>query len=183
MKLIIGLGNPDKKYENTRHNLGQKIIIDYVKEFYNSSLIKKTNLSAKIYETGQGTDKTIFAISTDYMNLSGITVQKIAKFYKISPQDIYIIHDDLDLPTGEYKIQFDRGPAGHNGIKSIIENLNTQQFNRIRVGIDKPQSSVASGVRDPVEDYVLLPFTPEEKNTIDSLTPKIFDEIKNILGR
>lgn len=172
MKLIIGLGNPDKRYQNTRHNLGQKIIIDYVKEFYNSSLITKPNLSAKIYEIGQGTDKTIFAISTDYMNLSGITVQKIAKFYKISPQDIYIVHDDLDLEIGDFKIQFDRGPAGHNGIKSVIENLSTQQFNRIRVGISK---------KDPVEDYVLLPFTPEEKNIIDSLTPKIFEEIDKIL--
>lgn len=180
MKLIIGLGNPGKKYENTRHNLGQKIVIEYVGTHHDASLQEKPNLSAKIYETGQGTDKTIFAISTDYMNLSGITVQKITNFYKISPQDIYVIHDDLDLPAGEYKIQFDRGPAGHNGIKSIIENLKTQQFNRIRIGIGKPKSSVASSTEDPVEDDVLLSFTLEEKNIINSIIPEIFKEISKI---
>ena len=83
MKLIIGLGNPDKKYQNTRHNLGQKFIIDYVEKFYKSSLINKPNLSAKIYEIGQGIDKTIFAIPTEYMNNSGLTIQKIIQFYKI----------------------------------------------------------------------------------------------------
>ena len=175
MKLIVGLGNPDKKYQNTRHNLGQKIIIDYVEKFYKTSLINKPNLSAKIYEIGQGSDKTIFAIPAEYMNNSGITVQKISQFYKISPLDIYVIHDDLDLPIGEYRVQFDRGPAGHNGIKSIIENLGTQQFNRIRIGIGKSQNNI------PVEDYVLQPFSSEEKDIINTLTPEIFEEIKNIL--
>jgi len=175
MKLIVGLGNPDKKYQNTRHNLGQKIIIDYVEKFYKTSLINKPNLSAKIYEIGQGSDKTIFAIPTEYMNNSGITVQKIVNFYKILPQDVYIIHDDLDIELGDSKWQFDRGPAGHNGIKSIIENLGTQQFNRIRIGIGKPQNNT------PVEDYVLQPFSLEEQNTIKTLIPKIFEEIKNIL--
>jgi peptidyl-tRNA hydrolase, PTH1 family len=174
MKLIIGLGNPDKKYQNTRHNLGQKIIIDYVNKFYKTSLKKKTNLSSKIYETGQGTNKIIFAIPTEYMNNSGLTVQKIANFYKITPQNIYIVHDDLDLSVGEYKIQFDRGPAGHNGIKSIIENLNTQQFNRIRIGIDKPQNNI------PTEDYVLKPFLKEEKDKIENITTEIFSEITQL---
>ncbi|MDD4135487.1 MAG: aminoacyl-tRNA hydrolase [Candidatus Shapirobacteria bacterium] len=174
MKLIIGLGNPDKKYQNTRHNLGQKIVKEYVETFYKTSLTNKSNLSSQIYEIGQGSDKTIFAIPTEYMNNSGITVQKIAQFYKISPLNINIIHDDLDLPVGDYKIQFDRGPAGHNGIKSIIENLGTQQFHRIRIGIGKSQNNI------PVEDYVLQPFSSEEKDIINTLTPEIFEEIKNI---
>ena len=175
MKLIIGLGNPDKQYEKTRHNFGQKIVQQYVETFYKTPLITKSNLLAKIYETGQGTNKIIFAISTGYMNNSGLTVQKIAQFYKISPQNIYITHDDLDLPIGEYRIQFDRGPAGHNGIKSTIENIKTQEFHRIRLGIGKPQNNI------PIEDYVLLPFSKEELNIINDLTPKIFEEINNIL--
>lgn len=174
MKLIIGLGNPDKKYQNTRHNLGQKFVIDYVEKFYKSSLINKPNLSAKIYETGQGTNKTIFAISNEYMNNSGITLQKITQFYKISPQDVYVVHDDLDLELGDFKIQFDRGPAGHNGVKSIIENLKTQQFNRIRIGIGKPQPNI------PIEDYVLQSFSNEEKNNLENITTEIFNVIKNI---
>ncbi len=183
MKLIIGLGNPDKKYENTRHNLGQKIVIDFLKK-QNLELKKIPKLSAQLSElpcrdarSGVSTkfnNKILIGITTEYMNNSGLSVQKITKFYKISPQDIYIIHDDLDLPVGDFKIQFDRGPAGHNGIKSIIENLNTQQFNRIRVGISKASDNI------PVEDYVLLPFTSEEKIIIDSLIPKIFTEISKI---
>jgi PTH1 family peptidyl-tRNA hydrolase len=176
MKLIVGLGNPDKKYQNTRHNLGQKIITDFVRAWRDMPFITKPNLSSQIFEIGQGSDKTIFAIPTEYMNNSGITVQKISQFYKISPLNIYVVHDDLDLSVGDYKIQFDRGPAGHNGIKSIIENLGTQQFNRIRIGIGKSQNNI------PVEDYVLQPFSSEEKDTINTLTPEIFEEIKNILG-
>jgi PTH1 family peptidyl-tRNA hydrolase len=106
------------------------------------------------------------------MNNSGITIQKICQFYKISSQDVYVVHDDLDLPTGESKIQFDRGPAGHNGIKSIIEHLHTQAFHRLRIGIDKPNSPI------PTEDYVLQPFSPSEqeiiKQTLDKITSKIF---------
>jgi PTH1 family peptidyl-tRNA hydrolase len=175
MKLIIGLGNPDKKYQNTRHNLGQKIIQQYV-ETLHASLTTKLKLSAKIYECkGESCARpTIIAITTDYMNNSGLSVQKISNFYKISPSNLYVLHDDLDLPVGEYKIQFDRGPAGHNGIKSIIENLGTQQFNRIRIGIGKPQSNV------PTEDYVLQPFSKEENDIISNLIPEIFKKIDDL---
>ena len=137
-------------------------------------MTNKANLLAQIYETGQGINKTIFAVSTGYMNNSGLTVQKIAQFYKISPNDIYIIHDDLDLPVGEYKIQFDRGPAGHNGIKSVIENLDTQQFNRVRIGISKSQNNI------PIEDYVLLPFSTEEEKIINNIVPEINNYIKQL---
>lgn len=182
MKLFFGLGNPDKKYQNTRHNLGQKNILDYVRVNYDLPLQKKSSLDAEILEIGQGSNKNIFAISTGYMNNSGIPVQKISQFYKISPANIYIVHDDLDLEIGDYRIQFDRGPAGHNGIKSIIEHLGTQQFNRIRIGIGKPKSSVVSGVGDPAEDYVLQPFSSEESAIINSITPKIFEEITKIIN-
>ena len=185
MKLIVGLGNPDKKYQNTRHNLGSNILKQFVETLHATSLTIKTKLSAQIYDCTGGpmcppNHKTIFAIPTEYMNNSGLTVQKIAKFYKISPQDIYIIQDDLDLEVGDYKIQFDRGSAGHNGIKSIIENLGTQAFHRIRVGIGHPQSSVAHGAGDPVEDYVLQPFSKEEKEKIKNITTEIFTVINNL---
>lgn len=176
MKLIFGLGNPGKEYQNTRHNLGQRIITQYVRAIHESPLQIKKNLEAEILETGQGTDKTIFAISTGYMNNSGIPVQKICHFYKISPSDLYIIHDDLDLEIGDYRIQFDRGHAGHNGIKSIIEQLGTQAFNRIRIGISKPENNI------PVEDYVLQSFSKEESAIINSIIPKIFEEISKIQG-
>jgi len=172
MKLIVGLGNPDQKYQNTRHNLGQNIVIDYVQAHHDAPLKNKPKFSAQIFEY----QKNLFVVPLDYMNNSGVSVQKIANFYKISPIDIYIVHDDLDLAVGDYKVQFDRGPAGHNGIKSIIEHLGTQQFNRIRIGIGKPIDNI------PIEDYVLQPFSKEESAIINTLTPEIFKEIENILG-
>ncbi len=175
MKLIIGLGNPGIKYQNTRHNLGQIIVNQYVEAKYKSTLQEKKSLSAKIYEIGESGDKKIFATSLDYMNNSGFTVKKISQFYKIIPSDIIVIHDDLDLGVGDYRIQFDRSSAGHNGIKSIIEALNSQQFHRIRVGIGNPTGSI------PIEDYVLQPFSKPESDIIKSLIPKIFEEINNIL--
>jgi len=176
MKLIFGLGNPGKQYQNTRHNLGQKIVKEFVDTNNHTSLLVKKNLDAEILEIGQGSNKIIFAISTDYMNISGIPVQKISQFYKINPSDTYIIHDDLDLEVGDYRVQFDRGPAGHNGIKSIIENLGTQSFHRIRIGIGKPINNI------PVEDYVLQPFSKSELDIINTTTPKIFKEIKKIVN-
>jgi len=165
MKLYFGLGNPDTKYQNTRHNLGQMIINQIADGKYENF----PKLKAKIFRDG---DK-FFAISTDYMNLSGETAQKILNYFKIDPKDLYVIHDDLDLGVGEYKSQFDRGPAGHNGVISIIENLGTQAFNRIRIGIGKSQNNI------PVEDYVLQSFLPEERAIIDNT----IKEIINSLGR
>jgi len=176
MKLIFGLGNPGKQYQNTRHNLGQKIILQYVRAYCHTPLQPKKSLDAEVFEMGQGSNKIIFAISTDYMNNSGIPVQKISQFYKINPSDIYILHDDLDLEVGNYRIQFDRGPAGHNGIKSIIENLGTQAFHRIRIGIGKPVNNI------PVEDYVLQPFSKSELDIINTTTPIIFEEISKIIN-
>jgi peptidyl-tRNA hydrolase, PTH1 family len=166
MKLFFGLGNPGKTYENTRHNLGQLLIKKLAKDL-NFKLLKKSRLISEIGESS----KNIFAISTEYMNVSGISVQKIASFYKISPENIYLIHDDLDLPVGEWRLQFDRGSAGHNGVKSTIENLGTQAFWRIRIGIGHPLENI------PVEDYVLKPFTSEEKIIINSLFKELtFDK-------
>ena len=155
MKLFFGLGNPGKKYAKTRHNIGQMVI-------------------AKIQP--QPWFKT--AIGDTYMNESGFAVQKIVNFYKIPLENLYVIHDDLDLPVGEYRIQFDRGPAGHNGIKSTIEQLGSQAFNRIRVGIGHPRNSITPQM--PVEDYVLKPFTSEEKVIIDQTIDKILEEINNL---
>lgn len=150
MKLIIGLGNPGKKYQNTRHNIGHMVI---------DQLPKQKNI-----------------LKTDcYMNESGVFVQKHFHFYKIDLNDLFIIHDDLDLPVGEYRLQFDRGPAGHHGVESIIQHLGTQAFNRIRIGIGKPPANI------PVEDFVLQNFNKEEKVLIDQTIDKIVKEISNLI--
>lgn len=166
MKLFYGLGNPGKTYENNRHNLGQIIIKKITPNLTNSSKLNCLLSKEK---------NNIFAISTEYMNNSGISVSKIAKYYKIDPSNIYIIHDDLDIEVGDWKIQFDRGSAGHNGIKSIIENLGTQAFNRIRVGIGKPTNNI------PIEDYVLQNFTPDQKKIILPAIDQLIPELNKII--
>lgn len=176
MKLIIGLGNPDKQYQNTRHNLGQTVIKKLISE-----LNLKTNYHPKLQAhltqaTGWGSgQKKILAYAGQYMNNSGVTVKALADYYKIPTKNIYIIHDDLDLPVGDYRLQFDRGPAGHNGILSIIEHLNTQAFHRIRLGIGHPPDQT------PVEKFVLLPFTPAERVIIDTTINQVLIDLKNLL--
>lgn len=149
MRLIIGLGNPGKDYQNTRHNIGHFVI----------SLLQKLDLP-----------QTKLAINDGYMNEAGISVQKVVHFYKINLDNFYLIHDDLDLPVGEYRIQFDRGAAGHHGVESVIQHLGSQAFWRIRIGIGKPQNI-------PVEKYVLQTFTSEEKVLIDQTIDKIQAEL------
>jgi len=169
MKLFFGLGNPGKQYQNTRHNLGQMIIYNFAQKNH-FSLSKKSKLQSEVGEWS----KNIFAISTGYMNESGTALQKVAAFYKIPPENIYLIHDDLDLPVGEWRLQFDRGPAGHNGVKSVIENLGTRAFWRVRIGTGKAEFETA-------EEYVLKPFSKDEKMLIDETIDKILKEISNIL--
>jgi peptidyl-tRNA hydrolase, PTH1 family len=170
MKLFFGLGNPGKEYENTRHNLGQMVINNFLSKNYpneTKNIHAEKNLNSWIFKTQQA----IYATSNLYMNESGLSIKKISDYYKISPENIYIIHDDLDLPIGEWRLQFDRGAAGHNGVKSTIENLGTQAFWRIRIGIGHPPENI------PVEDYVLKPFTSDEKTIINSLIKELtFDK-------
>ncbi|MFA7300911.1 MAG: aminoacyl-tRNA hydrolase [Candidatus Shapirobacteria bacterium] len=151
MKYFFGLGNPGKQYEKTRHNIGHQII----------SILKEKNPPNCKLETNTG-----------FMNEAGLSAQKFVHFYKVNLDNFYLVHDDLDLPVGEYRIQFDRGPAGHHGVESVIGHIGSQAFNRIRVGIGKPINQV------PVEDFVLLPFTKEEKVIINETIDKIVEKLK-----
>lgn len=172
MKAFIGLGNPDKKYQNSRHNLGASFILNL---FENLKLNPKSHPQLSALIAKHKNPPSILAIPTTYMNNSGISIQKILHYFKIKSEDLYIIHDDLDLGVGDYKIQFDRGPAGHKGIKSTINYLGTQAFHRIRIGIGHPKDNT------PTESFVLRPFTPTEKPTITQTIDKIIPEIKKLM--
>lgn len=174
-KLLVGLGNPDKIYQNTRHNLGSLLVERFAKN-HNINLSSKPSFKAKVGILKQQNTNIIIAIPTTYMNLSGQAVLAIKNFYKIDPKHIYVAHDDLDIKVGESKIQFDRGPAGHNGIKSIIDSIGTQTFWRLRIGIGHPQDEIA------VENYVLMPPTKEDKDQISQTIDKIILELDKILG-
>ena len=170
MKMIVGLGNPGKEYELTRHNMGF-MVIDYYAKLNNISDFKEkfNGLYAKVYK-----DNEYFVLlkPLSYMNLSGTVIKKFASFYKIKPEDILIIHDDLDLPVGKIKIKYKGSSGGHNGIKNIIENLKTEEFPRFKIGISKSDDIT-------YKDYVLGKFNSEDIEKINKIlefSPSIIDD-------
>ncbi len=180
MKLIIGLGNPGNKYDQTRHNIGFAFL-DYLKQsrnFPEFELNKKFN--AEISKATMEEKEAILVKPQTFMNLSGESVSAILAFYKLSPADIIVIHDDLDIATGKYKIATDSSSAGHNGVENIIEKLGTQKFNRIRIGIGKTIDGTLSCMLG-AHDYVLQKFPEEEDKIIKELFPEIEEKIKNLL--
>lgn len=178
MKLIVGLGNPGEKYLNTRHNVGFLVLdhllqkLEKVKETFWEENGKFKALTKEIEIDGE---KIVLMKPTTFMNDSGIAVQKYASYYKIEPQDVYVLHDELDLPIGKIKIRFGGSSAGHNGVSSIIETLGTDKFLRIRLGIGK--ESRTRNTHDSA-DYVLGTFAASEKGKIKTM---INQAIKNIL--
>jgi PTH1 family peptidyl-tRNA hydrolase len=171
MKLIIGLGNPEEKYKNNRHNAGF-IILDELKndwDFPDFEFSQKFN--ADISEKNKDGDKIILIKPQAFMNNSGEAVQKIMSFYKLTPENIIVIHDDLDINFGEYKISTDSGPAGHNGVQDIIDKLGTQNFKRIRIGIEGEEKRKTRII--PGDVFVLQDFSKEELEIVKNLAKEI----------
>lgn len=154
-KLIVGLGNPGKEYEKTRHNVGFFIIDRLAKDWGLSLSRKKFQALFGEYFHPNG-EKVILLKPQTFMNLSGDSVQPWIDFLKVPGEDVLVIHDELDLPLGRFKAQWEAGPAGHNGVRSIIQRLGHQRFNRLRVGVGHP------GRSGKVVSHVLSPFSEEE---------------------
>jgi len=171
MKIIIGLGNPGKKYEKTRHNVGF-IILDKIidKNEWRESTAGQL-FYAKKEINGQEVE---FIKPTTFMNNSGVAT---AYVYKKHPQaEIIVVHDDKDIVLGEIKVQKNRSAAGHNGVKSIIEHLGTQDFTRVRVGIAPKEK-----LTEDTADFVLDKFTKDEKIILDETIQKVIEEIYKII--
>ncbi|WFQ90534.1 aminoacyl-tRNA hydrolase [Mycoplasma feriruminatoris] len=158
MKVIVGLGNIGKQYEKTRHNAGF-IAIDLLLEKYSYSLVKQ-EFDSLIYTTMINNQKVLLVKPLTYMNNSGIAVRQILNFYKIDLNDLIIIHDDKDLNISRIQFKKDGSAAGHNGIKSIINNLNTQSFYRLRIGVNQVPKEWK------IVDWVLSKFSDEELNLL-----------------
>ena len=131
MKLIVGLGNPGKEYDNTRHNIGFKVLDDYLGHV---DWQKKSN--SFYYKINKFSETIYFLKPMTFMNLSGIAVREFVNYYNINPQDILVIQDDLDQTYGKYKLKKNSSSGGHNGIKSIIKELGIDSFSRLKIGID-----------------------------------------------
>ncbi len=137
MKIIAGLGNPGKEYEHSRHNMGFDVI-DILADRYKVS-VWKSDMKSEIATIIAGGEKVLLVKPQTYMNLSGEAVGAIAKYYKVDLDDIYIVCDDLDLPPGKTRIRKKGSAGGHNGIKSLISHLGSEEFNRFRIGVGHPK--------------------------------------------
>jgi PTH1 family peptidyl-tRNA hydrolase len=159
--LIVGLGNPGAEYRDTRHNAGAWFV---------EALAKDSNVSLRSDTKFHGLHSTAklkgydvhLLIPTTYMNLSGQSVKAVASYYKIPPEQIIIVHDELDLPPGEIKLKLDGGHGGHNGLRDIIRHLNTNKFYRLRIGIGHP------GHSNLVHDFVLNAPKKAERELINN---------------
>lgn len=171
MYLIAGLGNPEKKYDNTKHNVG----FDAADRLIDAFSIPSSGISMKgLYGKGRIAGQSAIVLKPlTYMNLSGEAVQAFVSYYKLDPaQDLIVIYDDVDLPAGQIRIRKKGSAGSHNGMKNIVQLLGTQEFVRIRVGI---------GPKPPkwdLADYVLAPFSKEARKEVDS----VLDEIPDILA-
>lgn len=159
MKLVIGLGNPGKQYEKTRHNVGYRVVDALQSKFkskFKDVVVKKTGV---------------------FMNNSGDAVKHLISQYPNIPiSNLYIVHDDLDIPVGQFKIQFAKGPKDHKGVQSVENVLGTNQFWRIRVGIENRNL----GNRISGEEYTLQDFLPEEREIIDGVLGEIWHSLQKL---
>ena len=160
MKLIVGLGNPGREYENTRHNIGFHYLDLFAKNLGNTSYQNKFNGDYQKIKLNE--EDVILLKPLSYMNLSGEVVSKFVTYYKIKSEDILVIHDDLDMPVGRIKLKENGSSGGHNGIKNIILHLGTEKFKRLKVGISK-NSNIET------KDYVLGKFSKEDIEEYKSL--------------
>lgn len=166
IKLIVGLGNPGEKYADTRHNAGEWLIERLARRF-NVSLNPESKFFGKTVRTLVNGKEVRLLVPTTFMNLSGKAVGALASFYRIKPEEILVIHDELDLPAGTAKLKQGGGHGGHNGLKDIVAQLgNNNNFYRLRIGIGHP------GHRDLVAGYVLNKPSPADRNALE----KVLDE-------
>ncbi|HVZ11828.1 MAG TPA: aminoacyl-tRNA hydrolase [Patescibacteria group bacterium] len=194
MKVIVGLGNPGEKYEKTRHNLGflateallekwERLDKTFWDDNHNlKSHIKKIRI--KNHESGIKDQDILLVKPATFMNNSGFAVSKVLNYFKVEPADLFVIHDDLDLPFGKIRVRFGGGAGGHHGVESIIEQLSTDKFLRIRLGIGSPKhiegKEVKSKNHQNVDDYVLGNITGASRGKVKTMlheAVKIVDQL------
>ena len=181
MNLIVGLGNPGRGYANNRHNVGF-ICLSHFAMTQGIQFDKKQG-KARIVTGEVAGNKVVLAKPQTYMNLSGESVSRLIKKFDINLNDLLVIHDDLDLPLGKIRIRHGGSSGGHKGINSIINELGSQDFIRLRVGIGHPAEikDTTEFSNDEIITYVLGDFTPDEKQTIAQVIPKVSEAILCLL--
>jgi PTH1 family peptidyl-tRNA hydrolase len=171
--LIVGLGNPGKKYARTRHNVGTDAIELLAQRLHVSLKVGRDR--AQVVETRIGDEAVVLAIPTTWMNESGEAVGPIARRYKIPAANIIIIHDELDLEPGAVKLKMGGGLAGHNGLKSVSQHIGTNDYARVRIGVGKPTS------KEQGADHVLSSIPPAERKILDVAVETACDAVERIM--
>jgi PTH1 family peptidyl-tRNA hydrolase len=180
MKLIVGLGNPEEKYKTTRHNAGF-MAVDFILNDGDGFMQARPSheFKSEMFTVGHDGDKIIFLKPQTYMNDSGQALKTICNFYKMDlSKDLLVIHDDTDLPFGEIRATDSSSSAGHNGVQSIIDNISTQDFHRVRIGVETRAS------RDdlPTDAFVLQNFSDDEIKKLQAdILPKVKAEVEKFL--
>jgi peptidyl-tRNA hydrolase, PTH1 family len=173
MKLIVGLGNPGRKYAGTRHNVGFDVIAELVRR--TSPPTPRLKFEAELWETNVGGEKTLLACPLTYMNLSGRAIQQILAFYKLTPADLVVVCDDLNLPTGKLRLRKSGSAGGQKGLQNTIDQLGTTEFARLRIGIDRPPGQMDAA------DYVLAKVRPEERVVLDVAIQNAAEGIERVI--
>jgi PTH1 family peptidyl-tRNA hydrolase len=174
MKLIVGLGNPGEKHKHNRHNVGFMVVDELARQMVNDQwlMVKKFNSLIINHQSS-----IIFYKPQTFMNASGVAVKKLIAQFKVKTPDLWVIHDDLDLPLGNYKIQKGKGPREHKGLQSIYKAIGSRDFWHIRIGVDNrsPDS------RTPGEDYVLQKFNDEEMAVVEKVIKEVLEKLTDML--
>jgi len=158
LKCIVGLGNPGKKYADTKHNIGFMVIDELLKRHQWQA--SQSKFSGDYTVEHLNGEKILLLKPQTFMNLSGECIRPFIDFYKIDPADVLVVYDDLDLPVGTVRLRETGGHGGHNGVRSTIDQLGTKAFKRLRIGVGRPTGSM------PVVNYVLAPFEKDQEEDV-----------------
>lgn len=176
--LVVGLGNPGPKYAGTRHSIGH-MVLDRIAASTGASFKAARRAQAVVIEGRMGAPgsgaRTILAKPTTYMNLSGGPVRGLADFYGVAPEDVVVVHDDVDLPFDTVRLKRGGGEGGHNGLRDITRALGTKDYLRVRVGVGRPSG------RQDTADFVLAPFSAAERKVLDLVIGDAEDAVEALV--
>jgi peptidyl-tRNA hydrolase, PTH1 family len=173
-RIVVGLGNPGPEYAGNRHNLGWRVV-DLLAEQRGDRFKKGARGFADVVETRIGDERVVLAKPRSYMNESGGRVKAVLSFYKVTPEHLIVVHDELDIPFAQVRLKIGGGPGGHNGVRSVDAALGTKDYARVRVGIGRPP-----GRMDPA-DFVLRDFSPAERKELPLLIERGADAVETLL--
>jgi peptidyl-tRNA hydrolase, PTH1 family len=171
--LVAGLGNPGPEHVRDRHNVGW-MVADELARRHSGSF--RSKFSGRLAETRVGDVRIAVLRPETYMNESGRSIAAAARFFKVAPENVLVVHDDVDLPVGRLQARLGGGLAGHNGLRSISQALGTPEFERLRIGVGRPER----GDPRPVADYVLSPFAPEDD--VEELVSRSADAVESLVS-